>query len=260
MNAPTGRPAAPEADPIEPLPEPPVSWIADAPAKPICDVPWLGGSIVMSNGTVNFCCFTSATVGNVNERPFQEIWQGADMQRIRQSLSAGQLPPECRTGSCPIFRGDDKHYLVERMNGANLVATPDGELRTSDRIQALRRQLRDSSLAVLQPAPGRGQPLKLRVELACSGEPLTLDLFIAVDSAEGHRRFLPSLEGYALPFACDLSCGRRSLDVVLDTADDEDFFGAAGLYRVCAAAFMPGSNPSISSNCLWAGNLTVRLA
>lgn len=259
MNAPTGRPAAPAADPVEPLPEPPVTWIADAPPRPICDVPWLGGSIVMSNGAVNFCCFTSAVVGNVNERPFQEIWQGAAMQRIRQSLSDGQLPPECRTGSCPIFRGDDKHYLVERMNGANLVATPDGEMRTSEKIQALRQQLQGSSLAVERPAAGRSQPMALRIELACSGEPLALDLFIAIDSAEGRRRFLPALEDYALPYACDLLCGRQSLSVTLDTDEGDGFFEAAGLYRVCAAAFLPGSNPSISSNCLWAGNLTVRL-
>jgi hypothetical protein len=242
-----------EADQHEPL----VTWISDAPRKPLCDVPWLGGSIVMSTGDVNFCCFSGAVVGNVNVRSFQEIWNGSAMQRIRQSLISGSLPPECRSGSCPIYRGDDRHYLLERMSGGNEEQLANGERRTAAKIVAARSRLLDSRIRARKPAPG-GQYL-FDLDLVGGGEELTADLFVAIESTAGQRRFLPDLEEFAVPLAVGLACESGSIPIELDTAEQGAFFDTPGLFRLCAALFECGTNPNLLSNCYWAGSLSFRV-
>src|SRR5207245_6236499 len=54
---------------------------------------------VLSNGAVVVCeVLDSVAVGNLHERPIEEIWQGEAYQRFRQRYHHGEVP-ECRT--CP---------------------------------------------------------------------------------------------------------------------------------------------------------------
>jgi len=259
MSAPQATSATPSVATPQDTPEPVVDWITDAPPKPICDVPWLGGSIVLSTGDVNFCCFSGVFVGNVNERPFREIWNGPVMQRIRQSLIAGTLPPECRSGSCPIYRGDDRHYLLERMDGNNVEKLPDGEVRVVEKMRLARGQFGATRLTVPAEPLSLGATFALRLELACADPALTADLFVSIAAPEGGLAFLPGAVDFALPYGCELPCAGSALDIAVDTAEHEAFFATPGLYRVCAALFEPGSNPNLLANCYWAATKTFRL-
>jgi MoaA/NifB/PqqE/SkfB family radical SAM enzyme len=58
------------------------------------------GSVVSHEGTTPRVSF-----GNVNERPFKEIWRGAEYARFRQEVGAGAFPESCRT--CLM-----KHYVI----------------------------------------------------------------------------------------------------------------------------------------------------
>ena len=73
---------------------------------PFAKCPGVGTVAILSDGT-NLCCYSSAIVGNVNRNSFVEIWNGPAMQNIRRELVEGRFPPECRSTSCPIFRGDE---------------------------------------------------------------------------------------------------------------------------------------------------------
>lgn len=47
------------------------------------------------DGTVLPCCRDQIVVGNLHERPFLEIWNGPEMQRLRQTFFERQLRPYC---------------------------------------------------------------------------------------------------------------------------------------------------------------------
>jgi len=253
MNAPLPASSVPQPR-LDP-PEPSVSWIRDQPRRPLCDVPWLGGSLVLSNGDVYFCCFSGTKVGNVNEATFQDIWNGGTMQGIRQSLIEGQLPTECRSGSCPIFRGDDRHYLVERMLSPHMPPQADGSRALDDTIRTTRASLAAVQLQLGKGGTDQSPRLSLSLDLACSG--LVADLFIAIDGPTGRRRFLPGFD-FAVPYAEGVDCS-RTLSLALDTSALGDFLETPGLYRLCAALFEPSGNPNILAYCYWAGTETVRI-
>jgi hypothetical protein len=254
--APGGFPAAQALDREQPAPS--VSWIRDAPARPICDVPWLGGSLVLSGGDVSFCCFSSAVVGNVNETPFRDIWNGATMQRIRQSLIAGVLPPECAAPRCPIYRRDDRHYLVERMNSPHVQTLPDGELKVDQAILATRASMKDTRLQLHKSGGAYDLSLSLQLDFAAADQPVSADLFIAIDSPAGGRRFLPNHD-FAVPHSEAITCD-GSQRVAVDSAALDEFLAAPGLYRLCAALFECGANPNILANCYWAATESFRIA
>jgi radical SAM protein with 4Fe4S-binding SPASM domain len=58
------------------------------------------GAVLRCGGTTPRLSF-----GNVNERPFKEIWRGAEYARFRNEVSAGAFPEPCRT--CLM-----KHYVI----------------------------------------------------------------------------------------------------------------------------------------------------
>jgi radical SAM protein with 4Fe4S-binding SPASM domain len=236
-------------------PEPLVSWIRDQPKRPICDVPWLGGSVVLSNGDVYFCCFSGTKVGNVNETSFQDIWNGGTMQGIRQALIEGQLPTECRSGSCPIYRRDDRHYVVERMNSPHMPPQADGTRQLDDVIRETRASLSTVRLQLSKGCSAQSLQLSLRLDMATPD--LVADLFVAIDGPTGNRRFLPD-HLFAVPYAAEVDCS-RTLAIELDTHGLGDFMESPGLYRLCAALFEPRSNPNILANCYWSAMESFRL-
>lgn len=67
--------------------------------KGICLNPWLSCSI-QSNGNVSSCCFAwgdENVYGNLHEKSLEEIWNGPEVERLRQNHSKGftYLPDLC---------------------------------------------------------------------------------------------------------------------------------------------------------------------
>lgn len=228
---------------------PPVpAWIERLPARPLCDVPWLGRSVILSDGAVNFCCFSDASVGNVHEQPLHEIWRGPKMQAIRQALVRQRLPPECESTSCPIYRGDAHTYLFDRM---------DGRFRrertgTDDPHAGARARLQASGLEVTTPRVKRGTPIGARLTLACGLEWLHGDLFLSLTFPGRQLRFLPEMTEYPLPFARRVELASWLAPVEIDCFDGQNVTAfPKGVYEICAGLFVLGSNPAILSNCYW---------
>lgn len=226
---------------------PHVSWIEGAPKPPVCDVPWLGTSVVLSDGNVNFCCFSDAVVGSVKTATFDEVWNGPTMRRIRRDLSAQRFPQECQSSSCPLYRGDQLSYLLKRMDGPfgmRATGTPDPHAE-------LRRQLQDSTVSVTASRAGGDQ--QVTVDLRFSGHWIAADLYLALRSPGGGAlRFLPGGEPFALPSVVDIQLSGQtpSRSIVIEPSGDA-WFGSPGTYELCAALFVRYSNPNLLSNCYW---------
>ncbi len=235
-------------------PHPRVTWIRVDGPRPLCDVPWLGTSVIQSDGSVNFCCFSSAVAGNVNQASFQEIWHGQTMRRIRQSLVDQRLPEECRSSSCPIFRGDDQHYLFDRMDGPHRYE----RTGTHDPHCAIRERFAGTKLVMSRQSLRLGGTLKIVLQVRYQGEPVSADLFVGIETPQGVSRFLPDGDDYAVPFFTALELGEidQSREILL-LKGRVDLFDVPGRYEVCAALFEPDSNPTVPSNCYWADSVVM---
>jgi hypothetical protein len=226
------------------------TWIERLPVHPLCDVPWVGRSVVLSDGRVNFCCYSDAVVGNVNEHPLEQIWRDAPMRRIRETLARQRFPVECQSNSCPIFRGDRYSFLHERMDGRAR-----GEEAEHDR-----RELDASTLAITPARVAPGDRVKVELRLASRGAPRAVDLFVGVTAPDGGVRFLPEWTETPLPFAQGVEAGGaggpKTLALFDAPAGDEIVPGA---YEICVGLFFPGANPNVAANCLWStrGRLTI---
>ena len=202
-----------------------VAWIGEQP-RPLCDVPWVGTVAVLSDGNVNFCCYSSAIVGNVNRTPFLEIWNSADMQRIRRELTEGRFPLECQSMSCPIYRGDAA-YAIRPANGG------------VDHEQIFRG-------AIQQTDDGQ-----VVLEVAYQGEPAKADIFVSVRLADGSLRFVPGNESYALPLAREIEL-REDASPLRIALFDQTVVG-----ELCVGIFAAGSDPTRIENCYWAETRTI---
>jgi hypothetical protein len=68
-----------------------------------CDLPWTS-VVVTTGGAVCMCCHTGdAPVGNLMEAPFDQIWNGEEMQARRREFLAGRFPAAClsKADQCP---------------------------------------------------------------------------------------------------------------------------------------------------------------
>lgn len=226
---------------------PEVTWIQKAPQRPLCDVPWLGNSVVLADGAVNFCCFSSAVVGNVNEQPFDKVWNGQTMQRIRRALSNQTLPPECQSTSCPIYRGDDRHYILNRMDGSHGVRATG----TLDPNRSIRERLEGSRIRHSSFNPAKGEAPDIVIEFHVAGAPVVADLFVAVSMPDGKTVFLPDKEDYAIPFQWGIELRHQEEPQEISVLQHGKEFELPGTYRVCAALFRSNENPNLLSNCYW---------
>lgn len=232
-----------------------VIWIDAQPRRPLCDVPWLGTVVVLSDGNVNFCCFSSVSVGNVNKESFEQIWNGLIMRRIRHALSKQQLPPECQSTACPFYRGDDLHYIFERMDGPNRFQVT----KTHDPHFAIREGLQGSDLLLTNEETGSGCVLDVELEFHYKGGHMVADLFLAVRHPDGGIRFLPNGEEYAVPFSTHIEFREDKVPLRFEVLKQRLDSTIAGDYHICAALFERNSNPNLLSNCYWSANKTVEL-
>jgi hypothetical protein len=216
-------------------------WIGQAPRQPLCDVPWFGNFVIIGNGEANFCCFSPVSVGNVNQQPFDEIWNGPTMRRIRRTLADQQFPPECQTVSCPIYRADEHHFIRARMEGSYVPTTP-GEGRHREVKQAMAEGLSCS------PANEGGPRLLVRYR----GPLVYGDLYACLVRTGEPIAFLPTMDSFPLPFAVgqSFSAEEDEREIVLPTLPEAD-----SATSIVVAIFESGSRPTIPENCFWSGRL-----
>jgi hypothetical protein len=214
-----------------------VVWVQENRRRVLCEVPWTGTVSVLSDGNVNFCCSSSAIVGNVNQNSFLEIWSGPVMQEIRRELADGHFPPQCRSSSCPLYRGDESFGWKP-----NRAPAPEPA------------QFQGSGL---QDIDGSAGPV---LELHYRGRPVRADLFVAFAGVKGEIRFLPNLEPYAVPFACDIELREDVPPLRFRILDQVDGAGVIpGAYLLSSALFEAGSNPNHLENCYWSETAPVSL-
>lgn len=232
---------------------PQLLWLQDAPKRPLCDVPWMGNTVVLANGDVNFCCFSDAVVGNVNDTRLREIWNDDTMRRIRRTLRDQTLPPECRSPSCPIFRGDENHIILTRMEGAysaRLAGSDDPHAET-------RRGFARSRVRRGPPASSDSAP-SIALELHYEGVPLCADLYLAVRGGDRVIRFLPRLEEVPFPYLVGVRLP-SDLPVSIGWPEKGEVLAWPGeMLDVCGAVFESGSHPNIASNCYWSTTVQLR--
>ena len=219
-----------------------VPWIDPERRKPLYDVPWLGTSVVLSDGKVNFCCYTSAVAGNVNELTFDEIWNGPVMRNIRSELAQNRFPVECKTDSCPIFRGDTLNYLRVRMDGEESL------------VLCGRKELAGTELTASRTPERR---VSIAIETQNSAGVRAVDLFVAIKRPNGTLYFLP--EGDELPIPCAVSASIPEDNqrlVIGEWPLEEEALADEG-NEVWAAFLFPESNPNVPANVLWADRVVV---
>lgn len=229
-----------------------ILWLQDIPRRPLCDVPWMGNTVVLASGDVNFCCFSDAVVGNVNQTPLKEIWNNETMRRIRRGLRDQVLPPECQSTSCPIFRGDRNHIILTRMEGAyreQLTGTtdPHSKVRAGFARSCVRHSL---------PASSEAGPA-IELELCYEGALVCADVYLAIRGEDRTVRFLPRLEEVPLPYRVGM---RLPSDLPISLRWPEVGNVAEwkpGKYDVCGAVFESGSHPNVASNCYWSTTTTL---
>tara|TARA_R110002153_G_scaffold271085_1_gene438079 strand:- start:1284 stop:2171 length:888 start_codon:yes stop_codon:yes gene_type:complete len=95
--------------------------------KRTCGRPFSPDAVVRSNGAVHPCCQVlgrdvEATLGNVNNNTFQEIWEGEAYEELREGHRTGNYPSYCN--DCDFLLEDPEvlvytNYAEEyKMNGA----------------------------------------------------------------------------------------------------------------------------------------------
>lgn len=68
---------------------------------PRCTMPWRNIQI-NSDGTVMNCCYQTVGVGNLEESPFVEIWNGECQKAVRKGIISGNFHDYCRNAFCPV--------------------------------------------------------------------------------------------------------------------------------------------------------------
>jgi hypothetical protein len=211
-----------------------VAWIPDTP-QPLCPVPWAGTSVVLADGNVNFCCCSSAVVGNVNQQSFEEIWNGPIMRDIRRALIAQVFPPECRSQSCPIYRGDEFTFIDSEFDPYGFHNTG-----THDPHALIRERLCGTGLRY------NGDASECLLEVRYQGEPLRADIFAAVQDSAGVFRFLPSFDEFAVPMESEVMLQEDHSPLRFQLQ-----LPTCSARRISVALFVSGSNPNLLSNCYW---------
>ncbi len=69
-----------------------------------CEFPWVG-VMITGEGNVNACCMPGSVVGNLNEQPLEEIWNGERMRGFRAQVNTPDPPKPC--DACGVYRHDN---------------------------------------------------------------------------------------------------------------------------------------------------------
>lgn len=66
-----------------------------------CHYPWYF-LLIDTDGDVRPCCWAGTSWGNLNNLPFDEIWNGSDAQTMRQRFLNNDIPESCRGKHCRV--------------------------------------------------------------------------------------------------------------------------------------------------------------
>jgi MoaA/NifB/PqqE/SkfB family radical SAM enzyme len=71
-----------------------------------CTEPWTGIFSIQTNLDVTVCpCYLKLKIGNLNEKPIEELWNAPPLLKLRRAFSKGRLPAPCRGQLCPVATG-----------------------------------------------------------------------------------------------------------------------------------------------------------
>jgi len=110
-----------------------------------CFQPWKT-FYVKTNGEVKPCCFSTMVMGNLHESTPEEIWNGDEYRKLRDSISRGVYPEGCR--QCVAFNlrpkiDDTDHWLreiIQKYKALRQKKYPDHVADQSLKVVAHRRQ------------------------------------------------------------------------------------------------------------------------
>jgi radical SAM protein with 4Fe4S-binding SPASM domain len=80
--------------------------------KGSCIAPWVGGCVIAQSGNVSICCASPYIIGNLFQHSFEEIWNSAKMQSVRQAFRSGKLLKSCY--NCRTVRLEEYPKFVLR--------------------------------------------------------------------------------------------------------------------------------------------------
>jgi radical SAM protein with 4Fe4S-binding SPASM domain len=66
-----------------------------------CRYPW-SSILIDTDGDVRPCCWAGSSHGNLNEKSFDEIWNGKAVQEMRRDFLADHVPEGCRKKHCRV--------------------------------------------------------------------------------------------------------------------------------------------------------------
>lgn len=80
--------------------------------KFICKHPWAHFEVNNPNGNVTMCCNNDTVLGNVNEQPIEEIWNGEGFTRMRKRMVEEGAHAFC-PHTCPVLQGGKKYENLD---------------------------------------------------------------------------------------------------------------------------------------------------
>ena len=80
--------------------------------KFICKHPWAHFEVNNPNGNVTMCCNNDTVLGNVNEQPIDEIWNGEGFTRMRKRMTEEGAHAFC-PHTCPVLQGGKKYENLD---------------------------------------------------------------------------------------------------------------------------------------------------
>jgi radical SAM protein with 4Fe4S-binding SPASM domain len=80
--------------------------------KSFCPLPWTG-FIVQQNGDIKNCVLAKDVIGNINERPIQEILSGKENTRIKEQMLADAKPSSC-AGCYKLEEGKNNFDIISQ--------------------------------------------------------------------------------------------------------------------------------------------------
>ena len=69
----------------------------------LCHMPWTNLHVRI-DGSIRVCCHQEA-FANVADRSVEEVWNGPELQAMREAIARRELHQLCHRENCPVFRG-----------------------------------------------------------------------------------------------------------------------------------------------------------
>lgn len=231
---------------------PQVPWLPAGRSLPLCDIPWLGRTVVHSTGEVYFCCHSDAVVGNVNDEPLAQIWNNAKMQAVRAALSEGRLPRECQTNDCLVGRD----LATDKRLPYSQELQPDGLARQQALSLDMRHRLDVAELSLPGNVWTAGDELAVSLHVSGRLPQFSADVYLALADPQGTWRFLPQGQSYPTPCWPSLSLvGAAPLQLRIPVTEQTP----KGDYKLAAALFAQGTPPVHVANCYWSQTVEFRI-